>query len=96
MNHSIIKYIYKEFNIIKVGRSLSCSDHEIVDFTIGRGGSREISKVATMDFRRANFSFFRDLLERITWEQAVQTRGVQETWLIFQHHFFQTQEQCIL
>jgi len=47
---------------VKVGGSLGCSDHEMVEFRILRGGSRAISRIKTLDFRRANFGLFKDLL----------------------------------
>lgn len=80
---------------MKVWGSLGSSDHEIVEFTIGQGGSRTASKITTLDFLRDNFSLFRDLLGRIPWETALQGRGVQELGLIFKDCFLQAQEQCI-
>ncbi|XP_063280190.1 uncharacterized protein LOC134564864 isoform X3 [Prinia subflava] len=80
---------------VKVGGSLGSSDHEIVEFSIRRRGSRAVIKITTLDFLRATLSLFRDLLGRIPWEQALQGRGVQENWLIFKNHFLQAQEQYI-
>ncbi|GAB0209947.1 hypothetical protein GRJ2_003460400 [Grus japonensis] len=50
---------------VKVGGSLGCSDHEMVEFRILRGRSRTIIKITTLDFRRAGFGLFKDLLGRI-------------------------------
>ena len=47
---------------VKVGDSLGCSDREMVEFRILRGGSRAIGRIKTLDFRRANFGLFKDLL----------------------------------
>jgi len=47
---------------VKAGGSLGCSDHEMVEFRILRGGSRAVSRITALDFRRANFSLFKDLL----------------------------------
>ena len=47
---------------VKAGRTLGCSDHEMVEFRILCGGSRSISRTATLDFRRANSDLFKDLL----------------------------------
>ncbi|KGL80537.1 hypothetical protein N309_03760, partial [Tinamus guttatus] len=60
-----------------------------------RGGGRAVSSLATMDFRRANFSLFRDLLGRIPWASALEGRGAQESWLVFKRHFLHAQQQCI-
>ncbi|RMC13040.1 hypothetical protein DUI87_10570 [Hirundo rustica rustica] len=56
---------------VKVGGCLGWSDHEIVECSIGQGGSRAASKIATMDFRTADFSPFRDLLGRIPQQQIL-------------------------
>ena len=44
---------------VKVGGGLGCSDHEMVEFRILRGGSRAISRIKTLDHRRANFGLLR-------------------------------------
>ena len=36
---------------VKVGGRLSCSDHEMVEFRVPRGGSRAIRKIKTLDLR---------------------------------------------
>ncbi|KFV20689.1 hypothetical protein N340_13269, partial [Tauraco erythrolophus] len=48
-----------------------------------------------LDFRRADFGLFRDLLARVQWDEALEGRGAQESWLIFKDHLLQAQEQCI-
>jgi len=47
---------------VKAGGSFGCSDHEMVEFRILHGGSRAISRIKILDFRRANFGLFMDLL----------------------------------
>ncbi|KFP96141.1 hypothetical protein N329_05204, partial [Haliaeetus albicilla] len=49
----------------------------------------------TLDFRRADFGLFRDLLGRILWDKRLEGRGAQESWLIFKDHLLQAQERCI-
>jgi len=46
---------------VQVGGRLSCSDHEMVEFRILHGRSRAISRIKTLDFRRAKFGFFKEL-----------------------------------
>ena len=60
---------------MKIGGSLSCSDCEIVEFRILHGGSRAVSRIKTLDFRRANFGLFKDLLGEILWFRALEHRG---------------------
>jgi len=52
---------------VKAGGSLGCSDREIVKFRILCGGSRAISRITTLDFRRANFALFKELLGGTLW-----------------------------
>jgi len=80
---------------VKVGGSLGCTDHEMVEFKILRGGSRAISRIKTLDLRRADFALFKELLGGIPWVRALEGRGVQEHWPLFKHHFLQAQEWCI-
>ena len=46
-------------------------------------------KPATLDFRRADSEFFRELLGRKTWEKALEGRGAQESSSVFKDHLFQ-------
>jgi len=81
---------------VKVTGSLGCSDHEIVVFKILRTARRVRSKLATLDFRRADFGLLRDLLGRIPWDKALEGGGAQESWSVFKDHLLQAQERCIL
>ena len=79
---------------VKLKGSLGCSDHEMVEFKILRTATRAHSKL-TLDFRRADFGLFRDLLGRVSWDKALERRGAQESRLIFKDHVLQAQEGCI-
>jgi len=60
---------------VKVGGSLSCCDHEMVEFRILYGGSRAISRIESLDFRRVIFGLFKNLLRGIPWDRALEGRG---------------------
>jgi len=77
---------------VKLKGSLGCSDHEMVEFKILRAAGRAHNKLTTLDFRGADFAFFRDLLGRVPWEKSLEGRGVQETQLIFKDYLLQAQE----
>jgi len=77
---------------VKLKGSLGCSDHQIVDFKILRTARRAHIKLTTQDFRAADFGLFRDLLGRVSWDKALEGRGAQENWLIFNDHLFEAQE----
>ncbi|KFO08151.1 hypothetical protein N312_12568, partial [Balearica regulorum gibbericeps] len=49
----------------------------------------------TLDFRRADFGLFRDLLGRVPWDKALEGRGAQDSWVIFKGNLLQAQEQGI-
>jgi len=80
---------------VKAGGSLGSSDHEMVELRILRGGSRAISRIKILDFRRANFGLFQELLRGIPWVRTLEGRGVQESWSLLKHHFLHAQDQCI-
>jgi len=80
---------------VKVKRSLVCSDHKMVEFKIRRAARRVRSKLATLDFRRADFGLLKDLPGRIPWDKALEGRGAQESWSVFKDHLLQAQEGCI-
>jgi len=80
---------------VNVGGRLGCSDHEMVNFRILGGGSRAISRIKTLDFRRANFGLFKEVLGGIPWVRALEGRGVQECWSLFKYHFLHAQDWCI-
>ncbi|GAB0202862.1 hypothetical protein GRJ2_002751800 [Grus japonensis] len=80
---------------VKLKGSLGCIDHEMVEFKILRAARRAHSKLTTLDFRRAGFGLFRDLLGRVPWDKALGGRGAQESWLVFKDHLLQAQERCI-
>ncbi|GAB0205858.1 hypothetical protein GRJ2_003051400 [Grus japonensis] len=50
---------------VKLKGNLGCSDHETVEFKILRTARRAHSKLLALDFTRADFGPFRDLLGRI-------------------------------
>ncbi|GAB0202533.1 mitochondrial enolase superfamily member 1 [Grus japonensis] len=80
---------------VKLKGGLGCSDHEMVEFRILRAARRVHSKLPTLDFRRADFGLFRDLLGRLPRDKALEGRGAKDSWLIFKGHFLQAQERCI-
>ena len=60
---------------VKAGGSLGCSDHEMVEIRILSEGSRVINRIKILDFRRANFGLFKELLGGMPWVQALEGRG---------------------
>lgn len=59
---------------MKIKGSFGHSDHEIVEFRILQAGKVK-SKLTTLDFRRADFDLFKDLLGRVLWDKTLEGRG---------------------
>ncbi|GAB0183845.1 mitochondrial enolase superfamily member 1 [Grus japonensis] len=64
---------------VKLKGSLGCSNHEMVDFKTLQAVRRALSKLTTLDFRKADFCLFRDLLGRVPWDKALEGRGAQDS-----------------
>ncbi|KFQ53309.1 hypothetical protein N333_01103, partial [Nestor notabilis] len=48
-----------------------------------------------LDFKRADFGLFKNLLSKVPWDIVLEGRGAQDCWLIFKDHLVQAQEHCI-
>lgn len=59
----------------KAGGSFDCSDHEMVELRILKEENKAKSSIITLDFRRADFGLFRNLLGRIIWDTVPEWRG---------------------
>lgn len=75
---------------VKVRAGLSYTNHELVELRILRTENIAYSKMTMLDFRRANFGFFRDLLGRTQRISSWIEHGY--SWLIFKDNLLQTQE----
>jgi len=60
---------------IKTGDSLGCSDHALVEFTVLRDMGKVRSIVRTLNFRKANFQLFKELVSRTPWETVLRDGG---------------------
>ena len=56
---------------VKIGGSLGCSDHALVEFVIWRNAGLAKSRARTLCFRRANFRLLKELLSGIPWETVL-------------------------
>ncbi|KAK4806138.1 hypothetical protein QYF61_001061 [Mycteria americana] len=80
---------------VMVGGCLGHSDHEMVELKIFSVMRKKDSRVATLDFRRANFKLLGELISRVPWESAFEGLGVHECWSAFKNHLLEAQEQAI-
>jgi len=79
---------------VKIGGSLGCSDHALVEFTVLRYKGQVKSKVRTLNFRKANFQLFKEL-NRTPWETVLGDKGAEQSWQIFKDAFHRAQELSI-
>ncbi|GAB0181507.1 hypothetical protein GRJ2_000616000 [Grus japonensis] len=80
---------------VKIGGSLGCSDHVLVKFTILRDMGQMKSRVKTLNFRKANFQLFKELVDGTPWEIALRDKRAEETWKLFKDIFLRAQELLI-
>ncbi|KAK4826132.1 hypothetical protein QYF61_005284 [Mycteria americana] len=80
---------------ISVSDSLSCSDHNIVEFGILLSMLKVSTKTKVLDFRRANFSSLRAQLGGIPWEASMEDKGASECWEFFKNALLEAQNQFI-
>ena len=79
--------------VVKVGGHLGQSDHEMLDFSILVEPWRRFSKTAALDFRGADFSLFRTMVERVPWEVVLESVGAQEGLEYFKETVLKVQER---
>ncbi|GAB0179152.1 mitochondrial enolase superfamily member 1 [Grus japonensis] len=75
---------------VKVKGNLGGDEQKIVEFRILRRGRRLKIKLTALDFRRADFGLFKDLLGRVPWDKDLEERAAQESWLLFKDHLLHT------
>ena len=80
---------------VEVGCCLGQSDHGMVEFLILGGVRRGNGKTATLDFRRADFELFRRLVGRVPWGSVLESKGVQDGWLLFKKEVLKVHEQAV-
>jgi len=80
---------------VKTGGSLGCSDHALVEFAVLRDMGKARSVVRTLNFRKANFQLFKELVSRTLWEMVLRDRGAEQGWQIFKEAFHKAQELSV-
>jgi len=82
---------------VKIGGSLGCSDHKLLEFTVLSDIHQVKSQVKTLNFRKAKFQLFKELVNGIPWETALRNKGVGQRWQrqIFKDAFHRAQELSI-
>jgi len=76
---------------VKIGDSLGCSDHALVEFVILKNAGLAKSRVRTLSFRRANFWLFKELLSGIPCETVLKGMGTELNWQLFKDTLLRVQ-----
>lgn len=74
---------------MKVGGSLGCSDHDVMEIPILREEKAANRRSTTLDYRISDFGLLKDLFGRIPQEIVIERGADQESWLIFRDHLLQ-------
>lgn len=80
---------------IRTGGSLGRSNPALVEFVISRSVSLVRSKVKTLNFVRANFQLFKEMVKEIPWETVLKGRHADQSWQLFRATFLTVQELSI-
>jgi len=64
---------------VKTGGSLGYSDHALVEFILLRDMEKARSIVRTLNFSKANFQLFKELVRRTPWETILKDRGAEQS-----------------
>jgi len=72
---------------VKVGGSVGCSDHALVEFADLRDMGQAKSKVRTLNFRKAKFQLFKVLVSRTPWKTVLRDKGAEQSWQLFKDAF---------
>ena len=68
---------------IKTEGSLGCSDWDLVEVEISRNMGLAKSRIRTLNFGRANFRLFKELLDEISWEAVLREKGAEKSCPLF-------------
>ena len=80
---------------VKIGGSLGCSDHTLVEFVILKNAGLAKSRAKTLYFRRANFRLLKELLSGIPWETVLKGMGTEQSWQLFKGTLLRLQQLSI-
>ena len=65
---------WKLINDIRIGGCQGCSDHAVVKFTLPRDITKTKSKIRILNFGKAIFQLFRELINKTQWEMLLRTK----------------------
>jgi len=76
----VLTHAEESIRKVKIGGSMGCSDHALMDFVILKNAGLAKSRAWTLCFRRANFLLLKELLSGIPWETVLKGMGTEQSW----------------
>ena len=76
---------------VKMGGSLGCSDHALVEFVILKNAGLAKSRARTPCFRRANFWLLKELLSGVPWDTVLKGMGTEQSWQLLKDTLLRAQ-----
>jgi len=80
---------------IRIGSCLHCSDHAMAELTLLRDIGQAKSKIRKPVFRKTNFQFFRESVNKTPWESALKDEAAEQSWQILKEAVLMAQELSI-
>lgn len=80
---------------VKIGGSLGCSDHALVKFAVLRDMGQAKNKVRPLNFRKADFQLFKEIVSETHWETSLRDKGVEQRWQSFKEVLLRVQELAV-
>ena len=81
---------------VKIGGSLDCTDHGLVEFVILKNVGLAQSRARPLCFRRAKFQLLKELLRGIPWETVLKGMGTEQSWQLLKDTLLRAQWLSII
>ena len=76
---------------VKIGGSLGCSDHALMEFVILKNAGLAKSRARTLCFRRAKFRLLKELVSGISWETVLKGISTEQSWQLLKDTLLRAQ-----
>lgn len=80
---------------IKTRSGLCCSCRALVEFTVSRDMGQVKCKVRKLNFKKAKFQLFKELVNKTLRETALRGKGEKKSWQNFRDAFYKVEEVFI-
>lgn len=81
---------------LKVEGNFGESDYKTIEFTYLKKGRNESSRIRTIEFKKADFIKLRELEGRVSWEDILRKKGLQESLQLLKGTILKIQWQTVM